>query len=153
MPPAIVLGVTLAATAVAAYGQVQSAKATEQAAEHNAKLAESNAIKEELESREERRRTRAQGKKLKGRQRAAIAKSGVTEEGSPLLAMAENATNIELNIADQARSSGVRADNFRGQAEVSRFEGKSQATALRTQAGATLLSGASRGASQFQATR
>ena len=153
MPQAAILGITLAlaavSTGVAIQGQQQQKKAAKAAAKFNAKVLENEAIKEEQEAREEASRTRISGKKLKARQRVAIAKAGVTEEGSPLLSMAETATNIELAIADDQRASQIQQDVLRGKAGLERFAGASQVQALRFKQGATLLSGASRAAGTF----
>jgi len=153
MPPAVVLGVSLAltaaSTAMTVHSQRKQAKAAEQAADFNAKVSENEAIREELESREERKRTRIAGKRALAKQQVKISSSGVTHEGSPLLSMAETATNIELSVADQARASNMRAEGLRGNANMERFEGASKAAAHRTKAGASLLSGASRATSSI----
>ena len=148
MIPGIILG--LASTAFSFFGQRQQARAAEQAAEYNARVKENEAIREEQESREERRRIRMAGKKEIAKQRARIAKSGTAFEGTPLLALAESATNIELGIADEARASGIRQSHLLGQAEIGRFEGAAKATGHRYKAGAHLLSGATRLSGQIR---
>ncbi len=157
MPQAAILGVTLALSAIGTatkfIGQRQEAKAAEQAAEFNAKIEENAAIKEELEGREQRHRDRIAGKAFRSRQRARIAKSGVTLEGSPLELLAQSATNEQLAISDSLRATGISADISRGRAEIERFGGRTARRAGGIASAGTLLSGARRIAGRLPARR
>jgi hypothetical protein len=143
MPPIAFLAVGLAATAAAGamsyVGQRQQAKATEAAAEFNAKVAENEAIRVEQERSEQARRTRIENRRLLGKQRALVAKSGVTMAGSPLELMAETAGELELGVLDMNRAAQAKQEQLRSQATLTRFEGAQQAKGLRRQAMGSLI--------------
>lgn len=144
----VAIAATAASTALTISGQQQQKKAVEQQANFNAQVKRNEAVKEELESRESVRRKRIQGRRLKAQQEAKFAKSGVAIEGSPLEVLADTATNIELSVADERRASRIRQGGLKTGAELDIFQGEAESSALRTGQGATLLSGASRIASQ-----
>lgn len=88
-------------------GQMQGATADFNASQLmlDAQIMESNAD-------ESARRLRLAGRKLEGRQRTMIAKSGFRLEGTPLEVMAESAKNIELDairVRQEGRFQGKQA--------------------------------------------
>jgi len=129
-------------TGLAVYGQMQQAQTAKAAGAYNAKLAEQQALQTEMDSRESIKRRRAQNKRFLGSQRSAIAKSGVTIEGSPLEVMAETAGILELDALDASRQARQRAAGLRAEGAMARFTGGRQATAAYIGAGSSLLSGA-----------
>ena len=139
---------TVAQTAVSMHGQRQQAKAAENAAEFNAKVAENEALRVEQERSEQSRRDRVTNKRLQGQQRALIAKSGVTETGSPLDLMAETAGELELGILDSNRAAQAQSAQFQNKATIGRFEGKSRAVGLRNRSIATGIGGIAKASSQ-----
>lgn len=141
-----VLALTMVGAGVSAYGAIQQGKTAKKMAEYNAKVAENEALREDMESREAIRRQRDRNRKLIGRQRAQIAKSGVQEVGSPLEVMAEDATNLELAVLDANRASLIKQQNYRQQGAVGLWEGRQQEKAGYIRAGAALIGGAGQAA-------
>lgn len=134
---------TVASVGISVYGAQQQKKTAKRTAEFNAKVAENEAIRVDQETRESIRRQRTENKRLKARQRAKIASSGVLETGTPLEVMGETAANLELGLLDQARAGKTRQSQLISQAGLIRAGGRAQADAANIQAGATLLNGAS----------
>lgn len=128
-------------TGVSVYGQMQQAKSQRRMAEYNAKVQENEAIRVEQESREDRNRQRRENRKLIAKQRTQIAASGVTEAGSPLAVLAENAALMELQVQDQRRASKIQAGNLRQQSLFTRQQGKAASRASMIGAGSTLFRG------------
>ena len=98
------------------------------------RLAEREAEQARMQGREREKLIRKSGARAKGRLRAAIGKSGVTLEGSPMDALAESAMNIEMD-AINARYGAE------SQAQATEFEGQARKRASRVGAAASLLSG------------
>ena len=126
-----------------AYGQYQAGQAAQDVANYNAKLAENEAIAREQATRSETERIRSEKEKMTARQRAGYAKTGaVITEGTPLLAVAEEAGLMELDILQAQRTGMLQAGASRSQAVIDRWSGKQAARAGIIGAGSTLLSGA-----------
>lgn len=90
-------------------GAVASAKGEQQAALYNSAQAR-------LEAAAEENRRRREGKTELGRIRAAISKSGVTAEGSALLALAESAAQVELDAQNARWGGQVQSGYYQTQA-------------------------------------
>lgn len=93
---ATLLAVTVAGAGVAMAGSVQQAKATEAAAEANAKMIREQASEEEA-------RVRRINRIELGRYRASVAKSGVQLAGSPLEQIVRAAGELERNALGARR--------------------------------------------------
>ena len=94
----ITIGLIIAGGTLTAVSQVQQGRAARQAgrtqeaiAQRNALLAERQAEAEQQAAVEEAKRQEREGEALKGKQRAAIAKSGVLARGTPLSVLVETA--------------------------------------------------------------
>lgn len=160
MPQAIPY-IMMAATAVSAVGQIQqgqankaSAQASAAASEYNAKVNEQNAIAAENKAKYDEQMHREQVRALLSKQRAIIGKSGVTMEGSPLLATLDTVEKGELDALAIRYGGKVQSQQYRSGADISRMEssaylakGKSAMTGALFGAGTTLLSG---GASAYK---
>lgn len=134
---------TVAGTALSSYGQYQSGKAQQDMANYNAKLAENEAIATEQLAHAETQRMTKDKQRLMATQRAGYAKSGsVITEGTPLLFMAEQAAEMELDMITQQRNRALEANMLRSQAKLDKYSGKVASYAGRLGAGATVLSGA-----------
>lgn len=147
-------------TGVAVYGQRQQAKtakaageynarvdeanavATAQTADYNAKLAENEALNAEMEGSENIRRKRLENARYSATQRARFAKAGVTDEGSPLLVMAETNKLLEMDAQEINREAQIRAKQLRAQAKETRRTGDWQSTMYKSQAGFSRAYGA-----------
>lgn len=145
---AAVTATTIAAVAavagagLAAYGAYQQGQTATKVGDYNARVRESEAKRVEMETRESLRRQRDANKRLVGRQRAQLAKSGVIEEGSPVEVLAETSSLLELEALDYSRSSEAETRRLRSSAGMDRFEGRQAAMAGNINAGASLLQGA-----------
>jgi len=113
-----------------ALGAISAGQASANAADYNAQMAK---MQGEIEA----GRIRAESKRYQGQMRAAIAKSGATASGTPLIALAESASNAEIDALNAAWSGGQQADVYRSSAKQYRREGY-------VRAGTSLLSTASR---------
>jgi len=87
---------------------------------------------EEENTEESVRRFREAGRRLKGTQRAKIAKSGFRLEGTPLMVMAESAENVELDAIRMRQEGEFKARQKRVQAawEKKRAKAASKAATL-----------------------
>ena len=133
---AIPLIIMAAGTALQASGQAQAAGAQNAAAQENASALQMQASEEEA-------RVRRMNRVELSRQRASLAKSGVSLEGTPLDQLVRNASELEQN-AINARRGLLRA------ADVENRSGRSALGTGRTQALASLLAGASNVYGQYQ---
>lgn len=142
---AVIIAGTIASavgSGVSAYGSYQQGKAQRRMAERNAKIAESRAAAAARDGRIMSNASRRQSERLKSRQRALYAKSGVTSAGSPLIIQAEQAAQAEMQALDIERNAENQAQAQRQQAELDRMQGKSAYRAGLYGAGSTLLQGA-----------
>lgn len=141
--------VSAVGTGVAVYGQQQQAKAAESAAKYNAELQRQQAAQENAVAAENSRRMARESAKELARVRAASAASGLAMEGTPLAVLGESAMMLERDIQDLAFDASNRSRALIAGASMSLWEGKQQASALRTQSYATALQGASSASSGY----
>lgn len=148
----ITIAATVISTAVGVYSAYQQGQAQQKAAKYNAKVAENQAIAARNAAAVREQQHREQVRRLHATQRAVSGASGVTEEGSPLLVMADTLEQAELD-AQRIRYGGeVSAAGFESQARLSRFQGQQAAQAGLIGAGSTLLSGAASAARVYGGT-
>jgi len=121
-PAAIVVG-----SVISAAGSISAGKAEKKAAEQNAALAR-------MQAEEDARLSRRQSDALMGRQRAVIAASGTTMEGSPLLIVQDTAREAEIEVRHILRGGAARASAYQQ-------AGSAAAQAGFFDAGSTLLGG------------
>jgi hypothetical protein len=155
---AIPIALTLASTAVAAYGQHQQGQAQKAAANYNAKLDDYNAGLQEIQAADATERGGAaaarslqQTARTVGDARVGFAAGNVdVSTGAPVLwqadAMAagyDDAALIQYNAAQEARTFRGAAFNSRSSARLSRSSGRNAGRAGNIQAGTSLLAGAS----------
>jgi hypothetical protein len=129
---------------VGAVGAIQQGKAQQSMANYNADVAERAAENAKVAAAFEESAQRSRADKFRSTQRALFAKSGVTQEGSPLLVEADTAAQAEQD-ALAIRFSGSAAEaRAKSQAAMSRMGGRVAKQASMYKAGTSLLSGASR---------
>jgi hypothetical protein len=139
----VAASIAVIGTTVAAYGQYQAGQAQEATANYNAKLAENEAKAKEQQAHVESLQMQKQKERLAASQRAGFAKGGsVITEGTPLLLMAEQAGQAELDILNNQRNRAMESTALRSEATLSKFQGKQAAKASNISAGTTLLQGA-----------
>jgi len=145
---AVLIGTTVASTAVTASGQMAAASAAKKTGEYNAKVAENEAILLQRAKVEEEASLRRSSRRLAATQRVATAKSGVQMSGSPLQALADTYFQTERDANRIRYASDVEQTRKEAEAAMSRFEGKARARAYRAQAFGTILGGVSQVATQ-----
>ncbi len=101
----------------------QAGRTQEAIAQRNALLAERQAEAEQQAAIAEARKQEREGEVLKGRQRAAFAKSGVLARGTPLAVLVETAETLEADRLTILREGAISAAQRRGQAGVLRAQG------------------------------
>lgn len=126
-----------AAPALAIVGSVVSAAGSISAGNAQKKAAQQNAALARMQAEEDARRSRRQSNALMGRQRAVVAASGTTMEGSPLLIVQDTAAEAETEIRHILRGGAARASAYQQ-------AGGAAAQAGLIDAGSTLLSGVGR---------
>ena len=142
----VAIGVVVAVggTAMTMYGQHQAGKAAEATAKYNAKLAENEAIAKEQQAHVESQQMQKQKERLQAAQRAGFAKGGaMITEGTPLLLMAEQAGQAELDILQNQRNRAMEGTSLLAQAEMEKWQGKQAKKAGQIAMVGTALSGAS----------
>ena len=100
------------------------AQANANASNQNAAILANQGRAAESIAREEARRKRQENDKVLALQRGRYAKSGVTNEGTPLSIMAETAGLLELSIQDAAYQADMTGRAFDRKADLARFEGR-----------------------------
>ena len=129
-------------TALGAYGQYQAGQSAEAMANYNAKLANNEATAKEQQSHFETLEMSKQRDRLLASQRAYAAKTGaMISEGTPLLLMAEQAGEAELDILNNQRNRMLEAQALKSQATLDRYSGAQASYAGKVGAFSTLLSG------------
>lgn len=132
---------TLAGTTASYLGQRNAAKAADQTAQYNAKLQRDQALREGEAAAENARRKARENARVIGHQRALIAQSGLAMEGTPLAVLGETAMTLQRDILDMGYEAKNRANALHAQANMGVWEGRTRASAMRTEAAATGLSG------------
>jgi len=143
---AIAVVATVAGTTVSVIGQRNAATAAENIGKYNAKLQRDQAGQTNLANAENSRRKTRENARVLGAQRAALAQSGLSMEGTPLAVLGETAMTLQRDILDMGYNAATKARALQAGANLSLYEGKSQASALRTSAVATFFNGVSNAA-------
>lgn len=141
---AIAVTTSVVGGVVSYAGQRSAANAAEEAAEHNAQIAGDQARVKELEQHENAKRQRNEKRKALAQARAQLAANGTAlGEGSNLDFMLALDDRLETQVLDNARSAQIEVSNLNQSANLARYQGQQQASALRLQSFGTLLDGAS----------
>lgn len=149
MATAIGLVLLVAGAGVSHYGSQKQAKAVEKTAAYNARL-ERNKNKADVDIAAEnmRRQASINGKQIAA-QRAAIAGSGISVAGTPLAVLGETQTALDQHLSDLSFDSRRRTKSSQSQQAIGLFEGRTQASSIRTQASSQLVSSVVSGASSY----
>jgi hypothetical protein len=141
------------------YKQGQIEEATIKATgEYNAKVIEQQAELTEQAMEVETERSRDDARRLKASQRAAFSKSGArVDVGTPMMVMAEQASDMERDILQQRRNRMIELRGLKSQATMTRFESSRDAKqaghAGKVGAVSTLLGGAAKAGSIYAGGR
>lgn len=133
----------LAGVGMGAYGQYQAGQAQNATARYNARLMEQRAVATEQAMEWETTRMHDQARRLKAEQEAGFLKSGARiDAGTPLLVLAEQAGEMEMDVLQQRRNRMIEAQNLRQQGAMMKYQGKQAKKAGTLGAMTTLLGGA-----------
>lgn len=127
-------------------GNQAAAKSAKQVAEYNAQVRENELVLEQRQKAEEEKSLRQQSERLVGQQRVATAKSGIQMSGSALQAMADTYFQTEQDALKIRYASDIAETRAEADATLERAEGSARASAFKTQAYSSLLSGVGKGA-------
>lgn len=145
---ALAIGVSAAATGIGTFvsvmGQRSAASAANQAAQYNAQIQRDQALREGQAAAENSRRKARENARLIGQQRAVIAQSGLAMEGTPLAVLGETSSMLQRDILDIGYDAANKANTLQASASMSLWQGRNQASALRTDAVTSGLSGLGR---------
>lgn len=146
---AISILATAAQTYVSYQGQQYNMAVAKDTAQYNSKVQENAAIQADMDARENIARERAKNRRFMSSQRAAIAKSGITEAGSPLEVLGETAGELELSAQDAARAAAQRRALGLSQSANTLVEGEAQAKGYDLASTGTLISGVAQAANSY----
>jgi hypothetical protein len=145
--PTIAVTATVIGTAVSVKGQLDAANAAEQTGKYNAKIQRDESVRQTNVAAENARRKERENAGIIGRQRAALAESGMSMEGTPLAILGETSTLLSRDILDIGYDAANKTRSLQASANMSIWEGNTQASAMRTQAVATGFKGIASAAS------
>jgi hypothetical protein len=135
----------IAGTAVSAYSAYSQGEAQAGAAKFNARVAENNATIAQQTAAAQARQKEDAYRRVLGANRAATGAAGVEgDSGSPLLVMADNAAQAELDLQFTKYRGAIQQTGFQSEANLNRYQAGYARQAGIFGAGTTLLSGASK---------
>jgi hypothetical protein len=141
--------VAVVGAGVGAYGAHQQAQAAEDTAKYNAQVQRNQAEAETNVAKENVARAQTQARRELAALRAANASNGLAMQGSPLAVLGDTATQLQLEALDIAYAGEARARALQSQASMSLYEGKTRASAIRTNSYAQLASSAAGAAGSY----
>lgn len=137
------LGMQVLGASKSASASNAAARLAKQIAEYNARVMEQNAIAAWMKSKFDQIRQARQGQRLQGRLLARAGASGaMTSEGAPLVALADQASELALENALIGYEGMTEAQRNRMSAQVLRLGGTMEATRYKNEATASYLRGA-----------
>lgn len=138
--------IAIASTVISAvggiYGQYQSGKAQEKAAEWNADQARKQAKYDEQIAQENMRRKRDDNKRELARRRANNARGGLAETGGVYDSLVETSDRLQTEVDDIWNRAAKNTEYLEGQANMSLWQGKQARTASYINMASTAASGA-----------
>lgn len=142
MAPMVVVAVMMAVTAaVGAAGAMSQARNEKKMFEYNARVKEADGLAARQSAEFEEMQHRLNFDRFRGEQTVSLFAGGGTMEGSPLLAMEENAANAELDAMAIRRSGTIAESRAKSEAALNRMQGAAAMQAGSYQAVGTLLGG------------
>ncbi|MCA9339374.1 MAG: hypothetical protein KDA17_00510 [Candidatus Saccharibacteria bacterium] len=138
---AVTTSLLAAGTVAQLYGQQQQAKAAKKAANQNAENAYLNAQQAHERALEDERQFRVSFRRDTGANIAAIGRSGVKQEGSPLEVLRDNSANAERDAINIRKGGEAERRSYLRQAGGFRSEARGISRAAPIMGAATLLSG------------
>lgn len=136
-------------TVTSVKGQMDAANAADATGKYNAQIKRDEAVRQTNVAAENARRKERENAGIIGRQRAAMAQSGMAMEGTPLAILGETSMMLNRDILDIGYEAKNKTRSLQAAANMSIWEGKTQASIMRTQAVATGLKGIASAASGF----
>lgn len=136
-------GTAVAGTALSVYGQLKAANAEQEAAQREADNRRLQAEEVLRRGKEKEITLTHQGEQLLGAQATGFGKSGITLEGSPLLAMETARNAITRDILESRRDSQFRADQLIRGADAQTILAEQRREAANWNVAGTILTSAS----------
>jgi len=127
----IAVGVTVVSGATAAYTQYESGKAQKAMADYNAKIAENEALARQQAIEAESRQLAKGQRAMKAKQRVSVGMRGGLQEGTDLLALAEQSEQMQLDQLELQRQQDIAGIRGASEAAMSRYQGKQAASSLK----------------------
>lgn len=131
----------VAASAVSAYGQMQSAKAQSAALNYNAKVAENNAIMARDKANYEAERQASRMRRIIASQRVAYSSNGIVLGDTAMDLMLDTTTQGEMDRLAILYGGDVESVNYQAQAASSRMQARATQIAGMYGAAGTLIGG------------
>lgn len=143
------LATSVISTGVAVYSSMEQSKAAERTAKYNERVAQNEAKIRRDTALENIRRKRKENQRYLSSQMARMSKAGIAMEGTPIAVLGETAGVLELELFDIMRDAQIGVQRSLSAGQQARFAGQQASRAAKTQAGASLLSGASTFGQQY----
>lgn len=137
----IFAGISVAGTALGAYGQIQAGNAQHDTAYQNADIAEQNAVQSDLSTADQLEQLSRQTGVILGKQKAGFGFAGVKRTGTALEVLTETANLADKDAYRISQQGAFASRGFRQQAVNLRYAGNVARTQSRISAGSTLLTG------------
>src|SRR5438876_6002080 len=119
--PVALVAIAAVGAAASAYGAYAASEAQASAADYNRKVARNQAVMAQQQADIDLQNLTERQRRLRGSQRAAIAGTGVEEEGSPLLAMADTERQMARDRYLVKYGGEARATAFENEARLQGF--------------------------------
>jgi DNA repair ATPase RecN len=148
MAQAVIIGASIASSAVSAIGQLKQGDAAKKAGDMNAANARQNASDAIEQARLNEVQQRKDSYKVISSARADYGASGATLEGSPMDVLEQSSRNAELDALTIRYGGQVRANAYERDAKISEMEGNAARSTSRLAAAGTFLSGVTGGISK-----
>ena len=148
------VGVSVAGMVASSYGTYSAGQNKKKVANYNQRVSNERAKSIEAAMSTQTSRGHKRARQLKASQLAAYQKSGAQlSSGTPLLVMAEQAGEIELDILQERRTSMVNAQQMRQTGQMDNLSGRTAGRAANVGVGTTLLQGAGRSYQSYRANK
>lgn len=144
IPTWVTTTASLVGTAVSVVSAISGGQSQKAMAQYNAQVAENQATADRQAAAQQETMQRRKSAQLLSAQQAAIGASGATVEGAPLLAMADAASQAELDAQTIRWQGEVGAARAQSQANLDRMQGDAALRAGYFGAASSLLTGVSR---------
>jgi len=149
--PFIMAGITIAGSAISAYGAVQQANAQKAAAQFNVSLNERNALVATQQADAEALRIRRESNRVQGAMAAGFGASGLTVEGSAIDALSHSTMMAMLDEQTVKYRGSLQALGYRDSATLDRMQAETAEEQGYLRGASEMLTGVGRAYSTYSA--